>query len=473
MASIFKSFSLVPGGLRRKLMASFALMAIIPLLVSVYFITAYIFTYRETIWDVSLITFITVIVALLGFELMREIISSVITLAIDAKVIAEGDLERKIEVKREDEIGSLESSLNLMTNRLRENMSEIQSYGDKIRSINIDINKKVMVLSGLLQIGNTMSTTPQLDMVIPLIVNWLAQVINADKVFLMMVDRKTGELVAKFASNVDSKDMERLRTRLGDGFIGRVASKNERVIIDSSRRPTKATEDFTKQFNMKNASLIPISSRGKIVGLVGVGNNLPDFSYQEDDLEVLNIFARQIAIAIENDWLLKRTQELAIQDELTGLYNESYMRERLSEEIKRAIMYQRPCAFVMLNIDDFKKFQKDNTELAGEAVLKKVAEILKENVEEIDKVARTIDDNFAIVLPEKNKGEAKEIAKKIRKRIEKFHFPGERTQPSGRLTISGGVSANPIDGITSEDLINKAIVRLIKAKKEGKNRIVA
>ncbi len=473
MASIFRSFSLVSGGLRRKLMAAFALMAIIPLLVSVYLVTTYIFAYKETLWDVSLIIFVTVIVALLGFSLMRGIVSSVITLAIEAKVIAEGDLECRIEVKREDEIGSLESSLNLMTNRLKENMAEIQSYGDRIRSINIDINKKVMVLSGLLQIGNTMSTTPQLDVVMPLIVDRLAQIADTDKVFFMMVDRKTGELVAKYASNVDSKDMERLRTRLGEGFIGKVASKNVRVIIDSSRRPTKAMENFIKQYNMKNASLIPVSSREKVVGLVGIGNNLPDFSYQEDDLELLNIFARQIAIAIENDWLVKRTEELAIQDELTGLYNESYMRERLSEEIKRAIMYQRPCAFVMFNIDDFKKFQKDNTELAGEAVLKKVAEILKENVEEIDKVARTIDDNFAIVLAEKNKGEAKEIAEKIRKRIEKFHFHGERTQPAGRLTISGGVSANPIDGITTEDLINKAIVSLIKAKKEGKNRIVA
>lgn len=473
MASFFKSFSLVPGGLRRKLMAAFALMAIIPLLVSVYLTTTYIFAYRASIWDVSLVIFVTIIVALLGFDLMRGIVSSVIKLAIDARVIAEGDLERRIEVKREDEIGSLESSLNLMTTRLKENMTEIQTYGDKIRSINIDINKKVMVLSGLLQIGNTMAVTPQLDVVMPLIVDRLAQIADTDKVFLMMVDRKTGELVAKYASNIDSKDMERLRTRLGEGLTGKVASKNERVIIDSSRAPTKAMEDFLKQYKMKNASLIPISSRGRVVGLVGVGNSIPEFSYQEDDLELLNIFARQIAIAIENDWLLKRTKELAIQDELTGLYNEGYMRERLSEEIKRAIMYQRPCAFVMFNIDDFKKYQKDNTELAGEGVLKKVAEILKDNVEEIDKVARTADDNFAIIFPEKNKGEAKEVAEKIRKKIDETHFPGEKTQPAGRLTISGGVSANPVDGITTEDLINRAIVSLIKAKKEGKNRIVA
>ncbi len=474
MGKFLKSLSLVPRGLRHKLMVAFALMAIIPLLVCGYIALNYIFPVEKgLIGHISSVILLAVVIAILGLALARGIVDPIIKLAIEAKVIAEGDIGRKIVVSREDEIGSLESSLNLMTSKLRENMDEIQSYGERLRTINMDINKKVMALSALLQVGNVMATTPELDTVMPLIVDRLAQIADTEKAFLMLTDRKTQELVAKYAHNLGSEAMEKLRTRLGEGLVGKVASIDERLVVDSSTKLTKPIEKFTEEYKMKNLCLIPVSSRGKIVGLVGLGSNLTGYTYGKDDLELLNIFVRQVAVAIENEWLFKRTKELAIRDELTGLYNEKYMRESLSGEIKRAIKYQRPCSFVMVNIDDFKSYQQNNSELAGDNVLKKVADILKGSVEEIDKVARTKDDNFAIILPEKNRGEAKKVVEKMRKHIEEFKFPGAKTQPLGKLSISAGVSANPVDGITTEDLINKALTALIKAKKEGKNRVEA
>jgi diguanylate cyclase (GGDEF)-like protein len=187
-------------------------------------------------------------------------------------------------------------------------------------------------------------------------------------------------------------------------------------------------------------------------------------------LELLDIFAKQISIALENNLLMHRVETLEIKDALTGLYNEGFIRNRLQEEIKRAISYQRPCSFVILNLDNYQKYRQEFGTLQAEAILKRVSIIIRDSVTEIDRVGRTGGNEFAIVLPEKNKRKAQDTAEDIRKKIE-FTYMEER-DPTKRLTISGGVSENPLDGITAEELINKARELVEVAKKQGKNRII-
>jgi diguanylate cyclase (GGDEF)-like protein len=185
---------------------------------------------------------------------------------------------------------------------------------------------------------------------------------------------------------------------------------------------------------------------------------------------LLDIFAKQIAIGVENDFLLHRIEKLEIKDALTGLYNEMFIRSRLQEEIKRAIVYQRPCAFALLNVDNFEKFHRTFGLLRSEAALKKVASLVRDSVSEIDRVARFGDNDFAIVLPERNKRQALDLTEEIRRRIE-VTFSSEQ-DPTCRITVSGGISENPLDGVESEELVAKAKASLAIAKSQGKNRVV-
>jgi diguanylate cyclase (GGDEF)-like protein len=123
-----------------------------------------------------------------------------------------------------------------------------------------------------------------------------------------------------------------------------------------------------------------------------------------------------------------------------------------------------------MNIDNFQKYRQEFGTLQAEAILKRVSIIIRDSVTEIDRVGRTGGNEFAIVLPEKNKRKAQDLAEDIRKKIE-FTFMEER-DASKRLTISGGVSENPLDGITAEELVNKARELVELAKKQGKNRII-
>ena len=468
----FKNLSLFSADLRRKLMVGFSLMAVIPLLVLVYLTTSYIFPKEEHILNISIIVAIGVVIAILGFYLTRPVFRSVIEVSGEAKRIARGDIERTIKVKDEGEVGDLEKSLNLITEKLRENMSEIQQYGYRVRNVNIEIGKKMMALSSLLQIGNLMVSSPELEKVMPLILDKISQIAFSETIFLMISEQKTKELVTMFSHNIKSERLKNERVRFNEGFLGKIAARGERVLIDSSVKLTKQMKAFTDDYSMRNVCFLPISLKQQLTGLLVMGNNLTDFVYQKDDLELINIFGRQIAIAIENDWLAKEAENLAVRDKLTGLYNQKYIKNCLKEEIKRAIMYQRPCSVVMLNLDDFEIYKKNNGELAAESILKKIAKIISENITDIDRVARSDEDIFTLVLPEKNKGEAVKTAEKIRKQIAEFSFPGEKAQPAGKLTVSAGVSANPIDGLTAIDLLDVTSASVEKAKREGKNRIV-
>lgn len=171
-------------------------------------------------------------------------------------------------------------------------------------------------------------------------------------------------------------------------------------------------------------------------------------------MKLLDIFAKQVAIALENDILVRRIEKLEIKDPLTGLYNEAFIRSRLEEEIKRAIIYQRPCAFVILNIDNFEFFRKNFGSLESETNLKKVASLIRDAVTEIDRVARIQDSEFAIVLPEKSKRQAQKVAEEIKEKIEATF--SRESDINKRLAVTAGVSENPLDGVRADELISKA-----------------
>ncbi|RKY89271.1 diguanylate cyclase response regulator [candidate division KSB1 bacterium] len=169
----------------------------------------------------------------------------------------------------------------------------------------------------------------------------------------------------------------------------------------------------------------------------------------------------------------ERLQQLAITDGLTGLFNYRYFREQLEHEINRAERHNLDVSLVMMDIDFFKYYNDRNGHLAGDEVLKHIANILCSNVRKIDIAARYGGEEFALILPETDKNSAVIVAEKIRKLIEDDPIPHEETQPNGKLTISMGVSNFPDDSRTAKGLIEIADRRLYNAKQAGRNVVIA
>ena len=472
MKSLFKKMSLAPKGLRYKLVIAFSLMSIIPLLACAYVIFSYIFPAAGDFINIAVIVIISIIIAVLGLVLARRMVDPVIDMAIEAKIIASGEFSREIPVSGHDEIGILGESINSMTQKIRFNLDELKTFGQRTKELNIEIHKKVLALSSLLQIGDLVSTgSAELDSILELSAQKVAMIFDGGYcVFYMAPKEGSDEFLSKAYSNINEECLVDVVIRKGEGFLGKIMEGRTFTIIDKTTKMTHEIEEFKASCKIKNMIAAPIYSGKKNFGMLVVGNSQADYKFKTDDVDLVNIFAKQITIAIENDLWLKKSEELSIKDDLTDLFNKNYILSRLDEEIRRAIFYQRPCSFVVFNVDNFKKLRESRGELAAEEVIKKLARVLKDNISPVGKAARIGGDEFALLLPEKNKRETAEIAEDLRKKIETINFLKE-----GKLTITvcGGVSENPIDGSTQEELFKKAMECVQSAKALGKNRVVA
>ncbi len=156
-------------------------------------------------------------------------------------------------------------------------------------------------------------------------------------------------------------------------------------------------------------------------------------------------------------------------DSLTGLYNRGYFEECLSGEISRSRRYNTEFSILFLDLDDFKQVNDTRGHLAGDYVLKKVANLIKKEKREEDVVARYGGEELVIILPETNKVNTIIKAERIRKKIQDMplEFDGNKI----KISISGGVATFPQDASEPNKLIQCADQALYRAKSEGKNRI--
>jgi diguanylate cyclase (GGDEF)-like protein len=238
------------------------------------------------------------------------------------------------------------------------------------------------------------------------------------------------------------------------------------VVIDTAHPPTALVRDLWEQLERPHLVVQPVLMHGHPVGMLGVGTRQASYYWNPEHIDLVSIFVKQAAMAIENEVLLKQTRALAVHDELTGLYNERHLRQRLDEEIKRAVRYQRPCAIMMFAIQHYGRYRQRYGEPEAERALKMIAKLVQEGITEIDQVGRFKTNELVVLLPERNKREAMELAEQIRQRVARA-FPAQ-PHLQDQLMIVGAVAENPVDGATTDALITAATASI--AQEEVKTR---
>ena len=211
--------------------------------------------------------------------------------------------------------------------------------------------------------------------------------------------------------------------------------------------------------------LYPLKSRGKLIGILGMGEKQSGSPYSHEDMQIVAGIANQAGVIIENAQLYKRAKTRANTDELTGLYNHRSFHDRLEEEIARGSRFGGTFSLIMLDIDLFKSYNDIYGHLAGDQVLRKVGRYLQNAVRSIDLAFRYGGEEFAVILPEARLDDAYKVAERIRKTIESK--TSSRAMP---ITASLGVGNWPNDGVMKEEVIGLADAALYRAKQTGRNR---
>lgn len=157
-------------------------------------------------------------------------------------------------------------------------------------------------------------------------------------------------------------------------------------------------------------------------------------------------------------------------DYLTLASNRGYFMEQAELELNRAIRYGSPLSLLMLDIDFFKQVNDTHGHKAGDIVLKKLVEVCRETLREVDVIGRIGGEEFAILLPETPCGEAVEVAERLRQVMENTKVPLDGGLPI-RFSLSIGVTSLNSSEDNVDVLLNLADKALYKAKKSGRNKV--
>lgn len=189
-----------------------------------------------------------------------------------------------------------------------------------------------------------------------------------------------------------------------------------------------------------------------------------DYIAKPFSIEEIKVVIRRAA---ERQYLLHEAKqkefyrELSILDCLTGIYNHRHFHEVLPRQIEQARRYKHPLCLVMIDLDDFKRYNDTYGHVEGDKLLQKFSEFFVDAIRTPDMAFRYGGDEFAIIYPETPKEGGAEVAKRLLS-LAKQKMP---------ITISIGLSCFPDDVTNKDDLIKKSDEALYRAKCLGRNRI--
>jgi diguanylate cyclase (GGDEF)-like protein len=172
-------------------------------------------------------------------------------------------------------------------------------------------------------------------------------------------------------------------------------------------------------------------------------------------------------------WDYERVAQSAIRDGLTGLFNPGYIREQVSWELEKDLRYKKGGTIVIFDLNKFKQCNDEYGHLAGDAVLREFATILKDHTRRTDAVGRYGGDEFLVLMPATPMEGAFVVADRIRRNLEETAVRVPSAPPEGiRITTTGGIAQYGTGTRnTLEELVDAADKALYLGKRDGANRV--
>ncbi len=320
----------------------------------------------------------------------------------------------------------------------------------------------------LRDIGAVLSTTLDFDNVLDLLLDQIGRVVPYDIANILLADGGRLRIARTRYHDSISPDVALL---LKSSPFNISATPHLYYMLDSAQplalSIVPADQDWIE-------SPVPIGSwvgapvivKGKVVACFSL-SKLESGFYEHIHAEQLVVFAGQAALALENARLFSEIQQLAIIDDLTGIFNRRHLFDLAEREFSRAQRFNRPLSVIMLDLDYFKRVNDTYGHAIGDQVLRVVAERCKANIREVDVLGRYGGEEFTIILPEARLEEAQNIAERLRKHIARM--PITTTAGPIHVTVSLGAATLSTETQNIAKLIDCADFAMYAAKRKGRN----
>ncbi len=363
-------------------------------------------------------------------------------------------------------------------------------------------------LAALLDSSRAISSAIDLDDVLETVARRTAEVLGCDECQIQEYDRKANTVtpIAFYQRVYDPLNAE----SLGKAFdladfpsdqemIETCAIKEERF-SDPSLAP--GTRAVMEKYDDRTYLNVPLMFNDEALGVLVLIQTGEERHFTDDERDVAAAIAEQAAVAITNARLYRKVEEQAITDGLTGLYNHRYFYDRLQQEMARAQRYATPVSLLLLDLDDFKRFNDQYGHLAGDEALREIGRILLSQVRrDVDLAARYGGEEFVVLLPNTATAGAEvvgrrlqrafgrvrnaaaegsaadedvgavDVAERIRVAVAATAFQTGVGAGTDEITGCVGVASYPEMAGDAQQLVAHADAALYHAKHGGKNRV--
>jgi len=340
----------------------------------------------------------------------------------------------------------------------------------------LDSNRKLQYID---ELTSAMRQSIKLNEVLELVMKNLTTELGYDRVLIFSFEHRgyKKDVLAPVAGlNVPMEKLENFFFKYdkGEDIVPKSAIEKKPYIVRNAREDHRCSQSFVELLDLAEYVVIPMISKNVIVGVLLADNRKNGRRILESDLMPLTMFSNQGAMAIENARLYEKIEALAVTDGLTQVYNHRYFQDSLKAELNRLERYYKGStervSLMILDIDNFKKYNDTYGHQSGDAVLTEIGLILKGLSRKVDVVARYGGEEFVVMMPATPKEGAAIFAERVRANIEAFKFEMRDGQVQ-QVTVSVGVSTFSDDAKTPQALIEEADRCLYRAKAGGKNRV--
>jgi two-component system, cell cycle response regulator len=416
-------------------------------------------------------------------------------LARAADRVAGGDLDTRVPLTRDDELGRLAGAFNRMTRELQSYVQALTASRDQLRG-------------HLAILGDTLSSTHDLHRILQVILQTALSATGARAGVVLLIDPKDGRLVARCAVGLTGRwavpeaEMHRLRVPLGHGVLGAVAATGEPrrgicglggAVLDEPACRTYVAVPICPPANPDEPEPAPTpqgpglsalaggpaaGSGTAPLGVLALYDRLGSDEFDDADLLTLRTFAGQAGVAVHNVRVHEEAQRLSQTDPLTGLWNYRSLRESLRREVERASRFGRMLTVLVLDLDHFKQVNDTYGHAAGDAVLGEFARRLRIGLREVDVAFRQGGEEFVVLLPETDAYGGAIVAERLGAAIRDIPVPIDARRvdaATGRMvdripiSVSIGIAVYPEHGETAQEVLDAADDALYAAKHAGRD----
>jgi len=300
-----------------------------------------------------------------------------------------------------------------------------------------------MNLEALLEAGKLLTSTLNVQEVLERSISIIEQMTGFKHYVIYLKEKKVKQLIpCKWKGYTEEIEKNKLSIEKRE-IITWVTREGKSLMvsgIDKNAQKGKNSRGF------KSDLAVPIVFQKQVIGVINAKSKSLNFFTLEHQ-RLLEALASQIGIAVNNAQLYEEKSKLAMFDSLTNLYNRNYFNELLKIELGRSKRYGTDLSLLLIDVNNLKYINDHLGHGEGDRILKELARILKNNVREIDTVARYGGDEMAIILPAANREQAEGLIKRIRRRIDEWNQQNGIPEFSISVSIGQATTNRKVDGL--------------------------